>query len=116
VFFRCDSLPAAGRYLRALAGLSPASGGLPLAYYLNRETVLALLIGAVAATPAFSWITRDWRARAMQWRGAVDRSVLDPHDGAALIGARGVLLACFMSLSFLQLASAVYNPFIYFRF
>lgn len=116
VFFRCDSLPAAGRYLRALAGLSHVSGGLPLPYYLNRETALALLIGVVAATPAFSWITRDWRARAMQWRGAVDRSVLNAHDGAALIGARGVLLALFMSLSFLQLASAVYNPFIYFRF
>jgi alginate O-acetyltransferase complex protein AlgI len=116
VFFRSDSLVAAGRYLRALAGLSPASGGLPLPYYFNRETVLALLIGVVAATPAFSWITRDWRARAGQWRGAVDGSVLDPRDGTAMTGARGMLLAVFMSLSFLQLASAVYNPFIYFRF
>ncbi len=87
-----------------------------LLYYLDRETMLALAIGAVAATPAFSWITRDWRARALQWRGAVDRSAAYVGDGVAVIGARNLLLAFFMFLSFLQLAGAAYNPFIYFRF
>jgi len=116
VFFRSENLVSAGRYFRALAGLSPLSRGPSVWYYLDRETALALLIGAVVATPLFSWITRDWRARALQWRGAVDRSVVQASDGAMLVSARGLMLALLMSLSFVQLAGAVYNPFIYFRF
>jgi alginate O-acetyltransferase complex protein AlgI len=116
VCFRCDSLVSAGRYFRALAGLSPLSRGPSLPYYLDRETVLALLIGALVATPAFAWITRDWHARALQWRGAVDRSAVQVSDGVMLMSARNLLLALLMSLSFVQLAGAAYNPFIYFRF
>ena len=116
VLFRSDSLVAAGRYFRALAGLSHWTSSPMLFYYADRETVSALAIGAIVATPAFSWITRDWRARATQWQGAVDRRAIDVADGAAVAAARGVLLALLMSLSFVQLAGAAYNPFIYFRF
>ncbi|MBV9755987.1 MAG: MBOAT family protein, partial [Alphaproteobacteria bacterium] len=90
VFFRSENLVAAGRYLRALLGLGHASGAMPIWYYLDRTTALALMIGAMVATPAFSWITRDWRARAGQWRGAALQVV--GGDGAVLIGARTAML------------------------
>jgi alginate O-acetyltransferase complex protein AlgI len=115
VFFRSESLVAAGRYLRALVGLAHANRAMPLWYYLDNVTALALLVGAVVATPAFAWITRDWRARAGQWRGAALR-VAAGRDGAVLVGARNLLLLLLTSLAFLQLAGAAYNPFIYFRF
>jgi alginate O-acetyltransferase complex protein AlgI len=116
VWFRSESLVMASRYLRAMLGFSHVTAGRPLLSFLDRETVLALVIGAAISTPLFSWITRDWRARARQWQGAVDRSLIHVADGVAVLGARNLLLAFFLFLSLLQLASAAYNPFIYFRF
>jgi hypothetical protein len=63
-----------------------------------------------------AWLTRDWRARAGQLRGRVDPAFAHVREGALVLGARTVVLLGLMVLSFLQLASAVYNPFIYFRF
>jgi alginate O-acetyltransferase complex protein AlgI len=105
VFFRADSLPQAEGFLRAMFGLSPATGvEHSLALYIDGPTILALVAGAVGSTPVLAFARQHLNARSSR-----------PND--ALIGASEVvalsivLLACSM-----MLAAGTYNPFIYFRF
>src|SRR5262249_61372431 len=50
VFFRAATFPDALHFLRAMVGLSPASGlEHPLGLYLDRQTAVALLAGAARA-------------------------------------------------------------------
>jgi alginate O-acetyltransferase complex protein AlgI len=109
VFFRCETLPGALAYLRAMfAPEIPSSALHPAALYLEPATALALLAGALGSVP---WLPRlaEWRER-MRARG--ERPGLDAALEAAVNAAVAVLLA----VSALELAAGAYNPFIYFRF
>jgi alginate O-acetyltransferase complex protein AlgI len=104
VFFRADTLGAAGRYLAALAGFGAAAkpAAFALALALTPKLLLALLAGAVASFPALPALA-----------AAAERAGV-PAGAAAL--ARGVALAAVFLLCAGFLAAGSYNPFIYFRF
>jgi len=101
VFFRADTLPHAGAYLAAMAGLGPAASG---AYfpgmYLDRELILVLAVGAVASA---------------QVRGAVAAAARRAGGGFAFV-AGDVALDGVFAYSVMLVAAGTYNPFIYFRF
>jgi alginate O-acetyltransferase complex protein AlgI len=109
VFFRAETFSDATGYLRAMAGR--AHGGKAHAFlpaFLSHEIELALLAGAIAATPAAKyaglWLAEKLRARA----GFAGWLAFD--------GARVAALCAMFLLSLMHLASGTYNPFIYFRF
>jgi len=114
VLFRSDTVTDAFGFYRAL--LRPFRAEAYRQIYPGNVTWLVLGCALIGATGAMSWLTRDWRARAGQLRGRVDPTFAHVREGALVLSARTVILLGLMVLSFLQLASAVYNPFIYFRF
>jgi len=113
VVFRAPTLAGGIGYYAAL--LHPDAKNFSR-IYPGEFTWVVLACALLGATGAFTWLTRDWRARAGQLRGRVDPALAEMREGALVLGARNVILLGLMVLSFLQLASAVYNPFIYFRF
>ena len=107
VFFRADSITAAGGMLRAMAGASPA---LPtpygVAWYLTPEVVLAMVAGVAGSLPLWPAIA----ARLARTSGESSR--LAPLPSALTCAALVVIFAgCAMLI-----AARTYNPFIYFRF
>ena len=98
VLFRCESLSAVGSYVSAMFGFG---GGMGQAVYFLKQYGVFLLIGVIASLPVKRWMEGALRRRGkenlLEW-------------GAALLG---LLL---LGLSFLQLISSTFNPFIYFRF
>jgi alginate O-acetyltransferase complex protein AlgI len=107
VFFRAESLTAAGGMLRAMAGFSPA---LPTPYgvgwYLTPEVVLAIAAGVAGSAPI-------WPALAARLaRESADGPRLGPLASALTCAA---LVAVFAGCAML-IAARTYNPFIYFRF
>lgn len=98
VFFRADTLAAAITFLRAMAGLNPATPApFTVGFYLTPEVWLALIAGAIGSTP---WVPH----LASRTRSA-----------AAGAAAATALVAVFVA-AILQMAARTYNPFIYFRF
>ncbi len=113
VTFRADNFSEAIGYYRSL--VYPRAGTFAQIYPGN-FTWVVLVCALIGATGCFSWLTRDWRARAGQLRGRVDPGLAKMAENPAVLGVRGVVMLGLMFLSFLQLTTAVYNPFIYFRF
>jgi alginate O-acetyltransferase complex protein AlgI len=101
VFFRAATLPEAWSFLRAMAGLSPASGlEHPIGLFLDAQVALALAIGAVGSMPVLAAIGRR-----------LERSA----DAGAEVGtsvAKVAALASILALSSMLLAAGTYNPFI----
>ncbi|MCK9241102.1 MBOAT family O-acyltransferase [Desulfocurvus sp.] len=113
VFFRVEELPRALDYLWAMtgagaAGLAGGAGGLGAGAYLPREKLLTLLAAVAFALP---WAPALGRARALlaRWSGPAV-----PAWGPEALRTLGLLAV--LALSLLHVASATYNPFIYFRF
>jgi alginate O-acetyltransferase complex protein AlgI len=105
VFFRAATLPEAWSFLKAMAGLSGASGlEHPLALYVDSERLLALAIGLIGSTPILGAAKR-WRERSSRRDVEVGASVIE-------VAALGSIL----TISAMLLAAGTYNPFIYFRF
>ena len=106
VFFRAESMAAAGDYLRSLAGLAAATdAGLPA--LADPRTAAALLLGtgmAFAPLLARRASSHDWTVADGTSR-ATGRILLRTGATLALIG-----------LSTLPLLLGGFNPFIYFRF
>jgi alginate O-acetyltransferase complex protein AlgI len=93
VFFRCETLDHALRYLSSMAGLAPIDGAsVPLV--VDGEVWLVLAVAAVFSMPVLPWLKRR------------QLPAVVPVGGLAL-----VLFACA-----LKIAAGTYNPFIYFRF
>src|SRR5215475_4644768 len=104
VFFRAATFPDALHFLRAMIGLSPASGlEHPLGLYLDGQTAVALLVGAVGSMPIVAAI-KSW----------LDRSSRPGVEIGASVG-KVAALASILMVSSLLLAAGTYNPFIYFR-
>jgi alginate O-acetyltransferase complex protein AlgI len=110
VIFRADSLPHAWAILAAMAGFGTGDGVVHTIWQsMQPDVVLAVLFGAVAATPYFArrfpslvvWPTSDAEAELLAGR----------------LKLTGVI--CCVAVLLLSIASAAsggYNPFIYFRF
>lgn len=102
VFFRCDTLPAARRFLQTMAGAGDTrSALLPVEAFLTTEAGLALAAGAVLATmPA--------------WRLLTTREGALSSAPARVLGHAALLLI--LALCLLEVSGGAYNPFIYYRF
>ena len=107
VFFRASDLSEALGILRALVGLASSTQTAPgVGMFVDREVILAALLGVVAAAPVAKGLARlsdglQPKTRPLGW-------VLNA-------GQVGVLLAVF-GYSVMLAAAGSYSPFIYFRF
>ncbi|MCR5214438.1 MAG: MBOAT family protein [Eubacterium sp.] len=103
VFFRADSISYAGKMLKQMfTGFSPKVGGsVALGVVLEEANPynLIVLILAIAFSYPISKKFADKFSKKKWW------------EGALMIGSLLLLIICILSL-----ASAAYNPFIYFRF
>jgi alginate O-acetyltransferase complex protein AlgI len=105
VFFRSATLSEAWRFLAAMTGMSRASGlEHPLALYIDAQTLLALMIGAVGSTPVLATVGR-WLDRFSAPAAEFGTSVVKLAAMASVLATSAMLLA-----------AGTYNPFIYFRF
>ena len=105
VFFRADSLPASIAFLKALAGLGPASPApFTVGFFLTPELWITLLAAAVGSMP---WVPTLAARLASRPRSLRDR-------GLEWLGAAA--LAAMLFASIVSVAARTYNPFIYFRF
>ena len=95
VLFRCTSLAAVGQYLGAMAGLSEGPAGQSL--YFVKQYGFWLLAGTAASLPVKDWLAERLPERTKEWAVPVTALLL-------------------LGLSFLQLISSTFNPFIYYRF
>ena len=112
VIFRADSFPQATAFLSHMFGVA-ASGAMaqPLARFVNREVIFALIAGAIFSMPAWAWIKA-------QLSGIGARV---PARARLAVIATGTTLECVLMIALLLvsaawLAGGTYNPFIYFRF
>ena len=111
VLFRADTLAAAQSYFQSLAGWHHASAPQPLARYLTRQALWALVPGMLFCGPLWGWIKaaciRLGQSAPANYRGAVQ------IFGAVL---EVVLVIGLLLISTIWLAGDTYNPFIYYRF
>lgn len=108
VLFRADSLAQAGVFARAMLQVGGAWGH--TSPVLNNDGKLALLLGAVLATPLAARLAERWQAWSTQpspsgWPGELAFQTLRTAGTTALF-----------ALAAMWLAAGTYNPFIYFRF
>ncbi|MBL8137170.1 MAG: MBOAT family protein [Acidobacteria bacterium] len=110
VFFRAASLTEAMQMLSAMAGVSSAP--MPVydaIWFVNPEVALALVAGAVGATPI---APRLARALAVGDVAGAAPSWLPGGTSAGVV----VVLSVLFAVSVLLSAAGTYSPFIYFRF
>jgi alginate O-acetyltransferase complex protein AlgI len=100
VFFRAETLGQAIAVLKAMAGLAtPAPTAFDARWYLDPQTMLAMVAGAIGSGP---FVVRA--ARSLE------------SSGAAATFARAALVLALFCASVIFIAARSYNPFIYFRF
>ena len=99
VLFRCESLTALGAYLTAM--FTPGQGIPGQSIYLLKQYGFFLLAGLLASLPVKVWAEDALRRR---------------NQEALLCWGPAVLGLVLLGLSFLQLISSTFNPFIYYRF
>jgi alginate O-acetyltransferase complex protein AlgI len=107
VFFRAETLPAAVGFLKAMAGAPAATTGIyTLGWYLTPDVWMALVAGAIGATPIVPAVAA--------WRDRIAAS--GRRFTLAFAPASTAALALLLVASIMQIAARTYNPFIYFRF
>jgi alginate O-acetyltransferase complex protein AlgI len=112
VLFRADSFPRAMAFVKHMIGVAAhGAAAQPLARFVNREVIFALVAGALFSMPAWAWLTTRLTA--------LGSSV--PERARLAVAATGMMLECVLVIAVLLisaswLAGSTYNPFIYFRF
>ena len=106
VLFRCDTLAHAASYYAALLGVGNADAATPFASLVNARLAATIAVAIVASMPIAQRVAA-WGAQ-----GAARSKAA----GTGVLVADFSWLALVLAFSFLALAGATYNPFIYFRF
>jgi alginate O-acetyltransferase complex protein AlgI len=112
VLFRADSFPQAMAFVTHMIGVAaPGTAAQPLARFVNREVIFALVAGALFSMPAWAWLKACLAA-------LCNRAPVRVRPAFA---ATGMMLECVLVIALLLissvwLAGSTYNPFIYFRF
>jgi alginate O-acetyltransferase complex protein AlgI len=112
VLFRADSFPQAMAFVTHMIGVAaPGAAAQPLARFVNREVIFALVAGALFSMPAWAWLKACLAA-------LCNRAPVRVRPAFA---ATGMMLECVLVIALLLissvwLAGSTYNPFIYFRF
>ena len=108
VFFRADTLPDALTYLSVMFG---STGDVvpiySVSYMLTKEAIVALIFGLILATPLYPFMLRKFAT--IETKNLV--STVTVH-----VLPNTVLFSVLLFLSLSKVATATYNPFIYFRF
>jgi alginate O-acetyltransferase complex protein AlgI len=112
VLFRVETLPQTMAVLSALVGMAPGDGILhSVGLYVNREFVLAVMLGIVGSTPLWPAL-KQWHDNKVQ--------LLQGRQVALFEGVTAVFiqsaLVLVLLLSSLMVGAGSYSPFIYFRF
>jgi alginate O-acetyltransferase complex protein AlgI len=108
VFFRADTLPDALTYLSVMFGST--GDGLVIysvSYMLTKEALIALIFALVISSPTYPYIMRKLAA-------IEHNSLLSTLTVQVLPNT--LLFSFLLILSLSKVATATYNPFIYFRF
>jgi alginate O-acetyltransferase complex protein AlgI len=108
VFFRADTLPDALTYLSVMFGSSENSVAVySVSYMMTKEAMIALIFGFLFATPLYPYIHRKL-------------SQIDHNNFLSTFTVQvlpnTLLFSFLLVLSLSKVATATYNPFIYFRF
>jgi len=112
VFFRCETLSQAVGMLAAIAGFAHGSRlEHHLSLYIDAELVIALVVGAIAATPALPYFVRTLRHK----RKTLQLASRHEFDTLSAMGEAVALMLVFLA-SLSWMATGTYNPFLYFRF
>jgi len=112
VFFRADTLSAAGAFLAAMFGLGLGDGVVQnIGLYLDNQVLLALLAGGLGSLPIFPRIG-NWIERTSAGQGTLEKSLFVE----VLVVARAFLLVGLLIISLASVAAGTHSPFIYFRF
>lgn len=112
VFFRTETISDAIAYLAAMLGYGMGNGvEHHVGMYLTSETLLAIAMGLLGATPLVPYLhSTSQKGRMLQkYRGAL--LIQGAFSGTRILSLFFVFVA---SMSYL--AAGTYNPFIYFRF
>jgi alginate O-acetyltransferase complex protein AlgI len=112
VLFRSNSFPQAMAFSAHMIGMAATgTAAQPLARFVNREVIFALVAGALFSMPAWAWL----KARLAGIRSLMPERA---RAAAAAVGTtlESVLVIALLLISSVWLASSTYNPFIYFRF
>jgi alginate O-acetyltransferase complex protein AlgI len=113
VLFRATSFEQALGYWRAMAHLGAArTPDVALQLLLNKETLAALVLGSVFATPVLPWLCTRLRLPRLAPAEHLPAR-LDTH-GVHVLSI--TLLISGLALSLAKLAGSSLNPFLYFRF
>ncbi|TBV28145.1 MBOAT family protein [Meridianimaribacter sp. CL38] len=104
VFFRSDNLSYAFNYLTSMFSFNSSINLDFIAYYLNKEVAIALILALVFSMPIYKFI----KARLLH-------SQLHQLNKSLLL-LRPVGLTVLFIICCMYIASDSYNPFIYFRF
>jgi alginate O-acetyltransferase complex protein AlgI len=98
VIFRADNMSYAWQYIKKMFGFGQRGDILFLSqWYFDRIEIIALAIGIILSVPIF-------------------KNILDKPKSARMGGCVNIFLILIFILSTMSLASATFNPFIYFRF
>jgi alginate O-acetyltransferase complex protein AlgI len=98
VFFRADTFAHAIGFLRAMAGFGAgAPSAFAPSWYLDPQTVLAIMLGIPGSTPLVARLGRRL-------------------EGTPLTIAQPAVMAVLFVICTMLIAARTYNPFIYFRF
>ncbi|BBD09357.1 MBOAT family O-acyltransferase [Desulfovibrio ferrophilus] len=112
VFFRVEALPDALDYIGAMAGLGGVTAKTMAAgTYLPMEKKLMLYAGVLLSIPwalVLAWVRENFSGRYP--------ALLRTPPSWGLDTVQTLALMSILFLSLLHVASATYNPFIYFRF
>lgn len=110
VFFRSDTLGYALSYLKSMIGMGIGTSKVFYAsFYINPETAIIMLIGAIGSTPVLPFFLDNVFSK---WNYINSRNTIK----YTLLALSFVLLVVILLYSAMQLANGTYNPFIYFRF
>lgn len=111
VLFRADNLTHAFQYLRSLVWLGPPpSGQYYLDLYWDKEVLLTIIIGGIAALPV-SPLLKGFISRSEASSRGFPRAVAFGYPFVYI-----VLLGSLFLLSCMAVAGGTFNPFIYFKF
>jgi alginate O-acetyltransferase complex protein AlgI len=111
VLFRADNFMEARHFFAALSGLAQATAPQPLARFLSRRAIWALLVGVPFCAPLWAKLKSGCARFASQAPASQQNPWRVFGSGLEIAAVIGLLL-----LSAIWLAGGTYNPFIYFRF
>ena len=108
VFFRADTLPDALTYLSVMFGSTGDAVAIySVSYMLTKEAFVALIFGLIFSSPLYPYLLR--KLAKFKHNSLISTFTIQVLPNT-------VLFSLLLIFSLSKVATATYNPFIYFRF